>query len=1370
MSYAAAAKQSITFIATMNRLDDEDYEQQNLSDDDNAQFEEDEAVAGEREDPLLLALDDLEGRIVNDLDQFKLHPGIRTNDDYRTVHEELATLLRPVLEVAAHTGPSVARTYFRGTAEGIDDAVENVYERLVSELLLPVLLEVAQSDQIAAKRGAAIEFFRLFYKETQKAGSWLDNTAPPTSDKAGPYGSGGTSGSSGAGSTLPRMTAARRAEKRLTREGHCLRYWIEAANACLTPGVFTDQDSDTATAGRGILAASASLRPALRHIVQRIKTADDRGASRLYTPVMKMVERVLNKLLLSQQPADNTLAASIKFVEIVLLCCSRKAPEPTSSRRGRVAQQSTEDFNLLDLPEGHPVITHEALESIAEYAFSTLRGFILMGGQVKIDVNVLSDMMLTGGSPSEQVVNILKPAALAFLELESTLDPSSVKTDIDYARWEFDFRLNQKSYALAINALSAVALNRPGFFPEAALCLARRTVRPPTEDEAGLLNASGCKVITSQLRASCLTLLRSQISVSSNSFEPLKAALIESDMEAQAEKALAMAKQTNSLRTAGRAARNRANVYYEWDTSATDGRSSKRQRDDLAELRAKKAARGLGSGIKLPVNMSEAVELVLANLTHLPSSRPTGTARPRKIPVTLDFLVDAIMTNGASLSQEDGRWYDRDGGTAWEIDLEATKNRFRPSEKLMESIQSLQESENDKEEENEPLLKRQKLYKEQCLLAAASSVGRILSNASFSRSKKLADFGNQVAARLAFVLKKTQAPEELKPSHSLAQDSSKVVADKLDDDAAKNAERFVENYPLAAAALAMDASPFENIHPTETDLSLIARVLNEALLYHDGEELDGDLLYESGLNVFLASAVSASNQANDKPSDQNRKKAASRITATLQRLLVKLPRLNRSSLVLLTALCDIEAISKKAMELSRRSSQENVSAAAAAHAAKVSSEKRATAVLLILRDIAFQHDDPETRLAAVECAVGVASGRFPSVPSIQDKALKLVMNVLYAKSDGLASSVVEAADSDLGAAKDYAIQSYEEIVKANEEAPPPETLRSPTAPLSDREKEAMDKLRKPVVLYMALALRQPKIIENLFRIGSEDRADVLAKTIRASMAKLARASAAKNGAASTALSVASMVGEKETPLLLSFLEHLSPSPDEELIEACLKIQESKSGDAEKKDPRFIIPVVSSMKRVDLVKLLPEFVGADDNVFLGSLTRMNDRVGRHAIFFREEPDEENPSLIGMSLCEQLVYLHRLDFREAGLSQRRYLDVLKMCIEDKVVFNDRVVMAALDHMSGTFLVGSESLPLAFMRTCMQVVLQHESLHSWIADTLLSRLVEGKVYEKDKRQWEGWMKCAKMLQEKSDEGVRVEETLSKLPAEQLEQYKAK
>ena len=339
------------------------------------------------------------------------------------------------------------------------------------------------------------------------------------------------------------------------------------------------------------------------------------------------------------------------------------------------------------------------------------------------------------------------------------------------------------------------------------------------------------------------------------------------------------------------------------------------------------------------------------------------------------------------------------------MDLEASEGRFKPSAKLMEAITSVQGEIDDTESESESLVKRRKLYQDQCLLAASDSVGRIISNATFSRSKKLADFGNQIAARLAFVLKKAQTPETMRPMLSLAQESSTIIKSKLDAEMGDQTDRFVANYPIAASALSLNAAPLEQTGPTETDLSLVSRVLNEALLCHDSDEIEGSRPYDNGLNVFVASAVTANNQANDKPSDQNRKKAAARIATTLQRILVKLPRLTKSSLVLLCSICDIEDISKKASELNRKTSQDNVAAAAAAHAAKVAAEKRATAVLLILRDIAFQRDDHETRLAAVECAVGLASGRYPSIPQIQDKALKLVMNVIYAKSDNLAQFV-----------------------------------------------------------------------------------------------------------------------------------------------------------------------------------------------------------------------------------------------------------------------------------------------------------------------------------------------------------------------------
>ena len=319
----------------------QDDAENNLSDDDNAAPDMQSEAEGESEDPLLLAVDDLEGRVVAALDDVKLHPGVKSSPS-SNVHDELATLLRPVLEVAAHTAPSVARTYYQGVGpEGIEASCEDVYQRVVSDLVLPVLLEMAQSDTNPAKRGASLEFFRNLYKEWQKAGSWLDATTQDA-NLQGPYGSGSHSHRSSSNSLQAQTPAARAMQKRrqtkkLARESELLRYWVQASIACTLPGAFTSDAAEGAVAARGVIAASASLRPSLKLISQRIRDADDRGANKLFVPVMTMVQGVLKKLFLNSNSAtesDAVRSSCIKFLEIVCLCCSAKPQDSSQRRRG----------------------------------------------------------------------------------------------------------------------------------------------------------------------------------------------------------------------------------------------------------------------------------------------------------------------------------------------------------------------------------------------------------------------------------------------------------------------------------------------------------------------------------------------------------------------------------------------------------------------------------------------------------------------------------------------------------------------------------------------------------------------------------------------------------------------------------------------------------------------------------------------------------------------------------------------------------------------------------------------------------------------------------------------------------------------------
>jgi symplekin len=184
-----------------------------------------------------------------------------------------------------------------------------------------------------------------------------------------------------------------------------LRYWVEGSTACTIPGAFTDVSADGAIASRAVISSSAVIRPALRHVSEKIKGADDAGALRLFIPVMRMIGGVLKRLFAVSganfggedggKSVDAIKSACVKFLEIVVLSFSSRSQPGTGGRRRQ--NVSSEDFALEDLPMGHPVITRQALEEIGEDAFTVLRGLAMIGGQVKVDAGVISDVRTSLG-------------------------------------------------------------------------------------------------------------------------------------------------------------------------------------------------------------------------------------------------------------------------------------------------------------------------------------------------------------------------------------------------------------------------------------------------------------------------------------------------------------------------------------------------------------------------------------------------------------------------------------------------------------------------------------------------------------------------------------------------------------------------------------------------------------------------------------------------------------------------------------------------------------------------------------------------------------------------------------------------------------
>lgn len=564
----------------------------------------------------------------------------------------------------------------------------------------------------------------------------------------------------------------------------------------------------------------------------------------------------------------------------------------------------------------------------------------------------------------------------------------------------------------------------------------------------------------------------------------------------KAEKALKVAKQQAALKTASRKVRNRAAVFYEWEQSGQE-RTNKRQREtdeSLAKMRAAKVARGLGSGIQLPVNMIDACELALLNLQHLPKSRPQLQKTKKGREVNLDYIIDAVLSNGASLLRDESRWYDRNGCEAWSLEI-GDDVQFAINDKTF-SGGSGQEN----------------FFQPQCKQAAADAFSRVIACNKSRRNvndQALTNFKNQLSARLAWTLKGVMPPKEqphLNSAYNLAVESVKK-SDTLETGHKTELQRMMKDFPLAASCLVLDyAKP-----TTEEDESavLAKQMLYEAYMNKNAHGDNSEQYY--ALDILMSCICYISKRANLKPSDLDQKKKASAITRTLSQTLTSIPCISKSALTLISALCDIDAIYTAVADLGKGS----ISSSSAAHAATVAAEKRATMALLALRDVAFQRSKIDTQQAAVDCAVGIATGRFPSPSSIQDKALKLAMNVLYAKSPTLADMVVISAAEELERVTQYAIQNYEKVKTANEiekeKGDENEYNRDALAPHSLEEKEVMENMKPAAMLYMALCVRRPEMIKTLMSCSGRSRADVLSKTVRGDMSKMARAAATAHG-------------------------------------------------------------------------------------------------------------------------------------------------------------------------------------------------------------------------------------------------------------------
>jgi symplekin len=439
-------------------------------------------------------------------------------------------------------------------------------------------------------------------------------------------------------------------------------------------------------------------------------------------------------------------------------------------------------------------------------------------------------------------------------------------------------------------------------------------------------------------------------------------------------------------------------MFYEWDQSRTTTTSEdigllsteledldkKRQRagdDAIERLRMARVARGLGNGIQLPASMADCVELIMVNLTHLPTNRANlvaGEKRPtsqdqdskKTKAFSLDSLIDMITTNGASLTRNDSRWYARDGGDFWNMDSTAMvsddetddgdessmrsaisiKDVHRPARysidrKKYKIVSSTLIEGRDMEDG--------KVFKDECKSAASDAFHRIVCTSHASKDSSVTDLGNRIAARLAWTLKGVQPANELQRTKEVAVSGITSALMKESKPGGQHQSipsheknsmvRIAEEFPLVPACLTHEilissrqSNKSRALAPHGQSQSLTNRTMAEAYCLSSYDQSSDDFHpivdpFDQILEIFLCSLVRICELADEKLNDVDLKKSAYLASTLLPHQIAIAPALTHRALKLISSLCDIEGVSKRAIEAASKSSNRSLASSAAAH-------------------------------------------------------------------------------------------------------------------------------------------------------------------------------------------------------------------------------------------------------------------------------------------------------------------------------------------------------------------------------------------------------------------------------------------------------
>ncbi|KAM7441741.1 hypothetical protein ABFA07_009277 [Porites harrisoni] len=176
------------------------------------------------------------------------------------------------------------------------------------------------------------------------------------------------------------------------------------------------------------------------------------------------------------------------------------------------------------------------------------------------------------------------------------------------------------------------------------------------------------------------------------------------------------------------------------------------------------------------------------------------------------------------------------------------------------------------------------------------------------------------------------------------------------------------------------------------------------------------------------------------------------------------------------------------------------------------------------------------------------------------------------------------------------------------------------------------------------------------------------------------------------------------------------------------------------DVRFLIPVLTGLKKQEIIAVLPKLIKQSPSVVKEVFNRL---LGCF------HSDSKVSATSPLSPSELLVALHQI---EAKSDMKSVMKASSLCFAEKTIYTQEVLAVVLQQ-----LMEMNPLPTLFMRTVIQSLSICPRLVGFVMN-ILAKLITKQVWKQPK-VWQGFVKCCQMTKPQSFS------VLLQLPSRQLE-----